>query len=79
MHSYDQECKYEDLRFALTVAKTILKISDDKKKRDTYEKYLQVIIRGRARHELFRKEMRKAERLSRASRVGGERACLGCL
>ena len=43
MHSYDQECKYEDLRFALTVAKTILKISDDKKRRDTYEKYLQVI------------------------------------
>ena len=43
MHSYDQECKYEDLRFALTVTKTFLKISDDKKKRDTYEKYLQVI------------------------------------
>ena len=38
-----------------------------------------VFIRGRARHVPFRKEMRKAERLSRASRVGGERACLGCL
>jgi len=39
MHNYDQECK-DKKNLALTVAN---KISDDKKKRDTYEKYIQVI------------------------------------